>query len=188
MAPSGAHTPALFPFLTRMTPKPQNTSTHDGPITCSTAQPSACRDWIFTYNGGSSAGVVLHINACLYWSHSMAQKRYSLSEVGIRKKAAMAYDLVGFSSAPTSSSSSSPKPLVERDFLSRVEEQNYGMSGLDVSLSLRPPLTVIGKRCSACGETKTPLWRNGPDGPKVMIYIVSAPTHHLIHLNTKCIL
>ncbi|RRT76783.1 hypothetical protein B296_00008524, partial [Ensete ventricosum] len=42
-------------------------------------------DWIFTYNGGSSAGVVLHINACLYWSHSMAQKRYSLSEVGIRK-------------------------------------------------------------------------------------------------------
>ncbi|CAL9753205.1 unnamed protein product, partial [Musa acuminata subsp. burmannicoides] len=23
------------------------------------------------------------------------------------------------------------------------------------------------KKCSACGETKTPLWRNGPDGPKL---------------------
>ncbi|URE05378.1 gata transcription factor [Musa troglodytarum] len=41
------------------------------------------------------------------------------------------------------------------------------MSGLDVSLSLCPP-AAMEKKCSACGETKSPLWRNGPDGPKVM--------------------
>ncbi|CAL9076431.1 gata transcription factor [Musa troglodytarum] len=113
----------------------------------------------------------------------------------------MAYDLVGFPSTPTSSSSSSPKPLVERDFLSRVEERNYGMSGLDVSLSLSPPLMVIGKRCSACGETKTPLWRNGPDGPKslcnacgiryrkeakkINTNLTLAPPDHVVQLSAK---
>ncbi|CAL9161623.1 unnamed protein product [Musa hybrid cultivar] len=65
-----------------------------------------------------------------------------------------------------SSSSSSSKPMVERDLLSRLAEQNYDMSGLDVSLSLCPP-AAMEKKCSACGETKTPLWRNGPDGPKL---------------------
>ncbi|URE05377.1 gata transcription factor [Musa troglodytarum] len=55
--------------------------------------------------------------------------------------------------------------MVERDLLSRLAEENYDMSGLDVSLSLCPP-AAMEKKCSACGETKSPLWRNGPDGPK----------------------
>ncbi|CAL9102514.1 unnamed protein product, partial [Musa acuminata var. zebrina] len=78
----------------------------------------------------------------------------------------MADNFFRYSFTSFSSSSSSSKPTVERDLLSRLAEQNYDMSGLDVSLSLCPP-AAMEKKCSACGETKTPLWRNGPDGPKV---------------------
>ncbi|WOL19547.1 GATA transcription factor 4-like [Canna indica] len=66
------------------------------------------------------------------------------------------------SSASLSTSTSKAK----RDFLGHTEESNYGTLWVDVSLSLRPPVNPITRKCSACGETRTPLWRNGPNGPK----------------------
>lgn len=32
--------------------------------------------------------------------------------------------------------------------------------------------TEIVRVCSDCNTTKTPLWRGGPQGPKVMIYLL----------------
>ncbi|KAJ0989964.1 hypothetical protein J5N97_008320 [Dioscorea zingiberensis] len=57
------------------------------------------------------------------------------------------------------------KRLVERDLLSLMEEYNYENSGVDVSLNICTPDPAI-KQCTACQETSTPLWRNGPAGPK----------------------
>ena len=65
-------------------------------------------------------------------------------------------------------SSVTKKALVERDLLGLMEETNYQNSGVDVSLTLRVSDPSPGiKKCMFCSDTSTPLWRNGPDGPKV---------------------
>lgn len=77
--------------------------------------------------------------------------------------------LLGSSSSSSSSSSSLPPPVtVEKDLLTSLVASNFENSGVNVNLTLSPP-TLPVQKCCMCGATSTPLWRNGPNGPKVLI-------------------
>jgi hypothetical protein len=43
----------------------------------------------------------------------------------------------------------------------------------DMNMSGQPNLGVI-RVCSDCNTTKTPLWRSGPCGPKVSLFVASS--------------
>lgn len=47
--------------------------------------------------------------------------------------------------------------------------KNGSRSGSNTNNSSNDPL--LARRCANCDTTSTPLWRNGPRGPKVCIYI-----------------
>ncbi|PKA53965.1 GATA transcription factor 19 [Apostasia shenzhenica] len=87
-----------------------------------------------------------------------------------RSKFTLSFRTDSFSSSLLLSTSLSPASsndgmLAERDLLQRFIDSNYENSGIDVNLRLSPPRIPV-KRCQLCGETVTPLWRNGPHGPK----------------------
>ncbi|KAG0451549.1 hypothetical protein HPP92_026376 [Vanilla planifolia] len=68
-------------------------------------------------------------------------------------------------SSTTSSSSARSNGSVEKNLLGLLMDANYENSGVDVNLRLCPPQIQV-KKCQLCGQTSTPLWRNGPHGPK----------------------
>lgn len=42
--------------------------------------------------------------------------------------------------------------------------------------------TLLARRCANCDTTSTPLWRNGPRGPKVLPYFCSLFIFHILLL------
>lgn len=84
-----------------------------------------------------------------------------------------------FMSVPSYYSTSS-YAIVEKDLISQLENRNYRASNIDANLSLQTPSNI--KKCLSCETTKTPMWRRGPEGPKVILLSSLSVVHRALIL------
>ena len=59
------------------------------------------------------------------------------------------------------------------DNLGKWKSRNSSSNGSRIEVSPRGSTQLVLKACSLCGTTKTPMWRSGPQGPKVCVDLLA---------------
>ena len=59
------------------------------------------------------------------------------------------------------------------DNISKWKSRNSSSNGNRIEVSPRGSTQLVLKACSLCGTTKTPMWRSGPQGPKVCVDLLA---------------
>ena len=75
------------------------------------------------------------------------------------------------------------------DNIGKWKSRNSSSNGSRTEGSPRGSTQLVLKACSLCGTTKTPMWRSGPQGPKVCVDVLALHDLFLLYviLSFPCI-